>query len=370
MSQKVKTSSWCNFKKKVLFLTYIILLAYAVLIIVFIIGWQRTPVFKAVNQNNEIAVSVVIACKNEEHNIPQLLEGLKNQTCSDFELIFVNDHSSDRTLSLLEDSKSAFENISILNAVKSGKKNALAQGIAIAAGDIIVTTDADCTHNVEWIRTIKDFQEINNCDLIIGPVMLKTGRGLINHLQEIEFAFLVASGAGSAGAGMPVLCNGANLIFRKNVWLKAQESLNFSELSGDDMFLLQYIKRMKGKIMFLKSQDAMVVTNPSLDFKSFFSQRSRWTSKATKYTDIEIIVTAVVVAALSVLLLVTFFTQYIVFLFVFTAKFILDVLFFFWFKQFFLYKFSFFNYFFASLLYPFYVCFTGLITLFRSKKRW
>jgi hypothetical protein len=94
--------------------------------------------------------------------------------------------------------------------------------------------------------------------LIIAPVELKSNLKIFQQLQKLEFASLVASGAGAAAFGKPILCNGANLAFPKKIYSIHVNDLHNELLSGDDMFLLESVKNSKGKIRFLKSIWRMV----------------------------------------------------------------------------------------------------------------
>jgi poly-beta-1,6-N-acetyl-D-glucosamine synthase len=348
-----------------------ILTVYAALIIVFIIGWQRIPVFETENnERNNLKVSVVVACRNEEKNIPSLVESFRHQSLQNYELIFVNDHSTDNTLRLLQTFQTEFPEITIINSGKEGKKMALAEGIKFAQGDLVITTDADCEFGKDWLSVVGAFYLQNHWDLIIAPVIMTSQESLFENLQSIEFTSLVASGAGAAGVGHAIMCNGANLAFKKDMWMKAKDSLHVETVSGDDMFLLQFVKKQGGKIGYLKSEKAKVFTKPVSHLRFFFRQRTRWTGKSVFYTDLDIIFTAITVLLLSVAEVFFVFTDIKLFLLIFLFKLVLDCFFFLSIKKFFLPDFSPFNFVLASVLYPFYICLTVVLSLFGKRKRW
>jgi len=354
----------------------IVLSAYLILIVTFTIGWKRIPYFEQKeNSNPMLNISVVVACRNEEQNLYQLLAALKNQTTSAFELVLVNDHSTDNTRKVMESVKSDFADIVILDAEGSGKKQALKQGILSAKGDLIITTDADCIPVSTWIETIGDFQLEFPSDLIICPVSMSGENTTFDTLQQFEFTTLVASGAGAAGVNMPIMCNGANLAFTKDAWLNSQHDLHDEQISGDDMFLLLSIKKRRGVIRFLKSSEAFVYTSTAPTLKSFIRQRQRWTSKSTVYTDWQVIFTACTVFLVSLiqiaLLAFAIYDLSYLYLFVvvFVVKYLADLLLLSKVSGFFELKHTIVNAFMLSLLYPFYivvVAITGLI----SKPTW
>lgn len=230
---------------------------------------------------------------------------LLEQSHQDFELILIDDHSSDQTRTIMELELKGLRQVKIIEADGFGKKKALKQGILAAQGSLIITTDADCIPNKSWIETIIDFYCQNPCDLIIGPVKLKGDGTIFSNLQELEFATLVASGAGAAGIKRPILCNAANLAFTKQAWLENQGALREDLISGDDIFLLESIKRRGGKILFLKSTAAFVSTRPAKNITDFVKQRQRWASKAPAYTDWMLIFTSCTVLSINFIILST-----------------------------------------------------------------
>ena len=99
-------------------------------------------------------------------------------------------------------------------------------------------TDADCLPSYHWLESIACFQRRNDCDMIICPVKLSGKDTFFSYIQILEFTSLVASAAGASGVGMPILCNGANLAFKKSVWNACLRDLHLEEQSGEDIFLL------------------------------------------------------------------------------------------------------------------------------------
>jgi len=244
-------------------------LLYIIIISLFILGWSNTAPFRLDKKGNYETVSVVVACKNEKTRIPQLLESLLAQNYQNFELIIIDDNSTDDTILEIEKYGQKLKNMLICKATGNGKKDALKQGILLAKGELIITTDADCITPPNWIETILNFQAKNNSDLIVCPTVLLETKNLFSRIQKLEFTSLIITSAGSAKMGMPILCNGANLAFKKNAWIKSQGELHQEELSGDDIFLLQSINKRGGRIMFLKSKQALVKTRGAETISKF-----------------------------------------------------------------------------------------------------
>lgn len=355
----------------------LLLLAYLFIISIFIKGWNKIPYFEIKSTSGSPdKISVVICCRNEARHLPALIEALKVQRCKQFELVWVNDHSTDETLQIMDASVPFFEQVQIINAKAKGKKLALKEGILASSGNLIVTTDADCIPGEHWLESISNFRQQTNADLLICPVKTPSGDSLFTRLQQLEFATLVGTGMSAAGAGMPILCNAANMAFTKPAWLDSIADLHEEEISGDDIFLLLSIKKRNGKIAVLKSREAMVVTGYKKNLKAFVNQRRRWASKSSKYTDWQILTTGAVVAAVSFILFLLFvsaifFTQlWPVFLSVFLVKFIADYHFLSIIRSCFLFQLKVFDVFALSLVYPIYVTTVGLSSLVWKRKNW
>jgi len=232
-------------------------------------------------------VSVIIACRNEQNKLPSLLACLSAQDYPGelYEVIIVDDNSTDKTFEIASEQSLAVRLI-VLRNQGNGKKEAIRTGVNSSAGRLIITTDADCITGKNWIKTIASFFEKNNPDMIICPVQLTGSRSFFGWFQELEFLSLQGVTAGSAMAGNAIMCNGANLAFTRDTYLKHMENLQFDLNTGDDVFLLHSLKRQTGsKIMWLESRDAIVTTSSSPTLKTFLLQRKRWISKWSGYSD-------------------------------------------------------------------------------------
>ncbi len=253
--------------------------------------------------NPSVSLSIIVPCYNEEKNLVNLLNCLARQDYAKhlFEVIIVDDNSTDRTF----ETASQFPGIQRISSIRNngtGKKSAIRTGIAASESNLIVTTDADCHMGKSWIRIIASFFEQDQPDMIICPVKLETGKGFFRKFQEIEFLSLQGTTAGAALSREAIMCNGANLAFTREMYIKHSGDLHDEINSGDDIFLLQSLKKEKNpKIFWLESSEAIVTTKSSSAVGSFLRQRKRWISKGTSYTDKDIIITGI--ATFAVILL-------------------------------------------------------------------
>jgi len=270
---------------------FIVTLLYSCMIILFRVGWALFEQDKFLVSGDYKTVSIVVAVRNESSNIARLINclSLQEYPTEYFEIVICDDFSTDNTVALATEMAAKYPNIKLVHPDNSetGKKSALARGIQSTKGEIIVTIDADCHIAPGWLKSITPYFKDEKTEMVIGPVNIKTFKeDIFARFQAIEFLSLSAVTAGSAGLGHPLMCNGANLAFRRSGWLKSQDILKGKKyLSGDDMFLLQAIKQKGGSVQFALNHDALVTTQPSKNIQDYFSQRARWAGKFSGYSD-------------------------------------------------------------------------------------
>jgi len=275
-----------------LYITIGLLVLYSILILYYRAGWRELKPFSQTELESSTTISVIIPARNEEENIGKLLSSIEKQTYPKhlFEVIVVDDHSTDNTAAIVNSYSFAklikleFDNIN------SYKKKAIETGIAAASGDLIVTTDADCIVQENWLKTIAAFKERTNAVFIAAPVVMEYKSTLLQTFQALDFLVLQGITAASVQKRIHNMCNGANLAYERKAFFEVNGFSGIDHIaSGDDMLLMQKIaEHFPGKISYMLSKDAIVTTEASKTWKEFFSQRIRWASKATNYNDIKI----------------------------------------------------------------------------------
>ncbi len=261
---------------------------YFLLVLWLISGWQlalekkREPA-SAIHKQHKI--SVIIPFRDEDSNLPRLIEGLNAQSYSfqDFEVVFVDDHSSDQSHSIALSFCHQHPHCTLLSLplTQSGKKEALSYGIYQTNGEIIVTTDADCFHPTNWLMQINSIFQNEQVVMGVGAVKIESGNSFFSKLQSMEFVSLVGSGIATLSYGLPTMCNGANLSFRKSAFIAVDGYVgNLDIPSGDDEFLMQKIdKKFPKGISFIPEGDAVVSTHAHKNILAFIQQRMRWAGK-------------------------------------------------------------------------------------------
>ena len=110
----------------------------------------------------------------------------------------------------------------------------------------------------------------------------------------------------TAKAGRAIMCSGANLIVKREVWLACESELHPEIPSGDDMFLLEAVKRRGLKIGVIDEPDFTAIVRPQTTWSAFLRQRMRWAGKAPHYTDRDIRRYGVLVVAANIAQLLFF----------------------------------------------------------------
>lgn len=236
--------------------------------------FKKKPETKSVKINE---VSVVVPFKNEANRILPLLERIKSLSIPahlKVEFIFVDDHSSDSSNQIV---KANLNSVSkLIKSTERGKKQAIKLGVLSANYDFILTWDADTIPETNYFV---EMEKLPEADMWILPVRLGGDR-LIQKLGAIEFSWLQLLGIGFAKLLQPNLCNGANLFFRKSLFLTVDNKRSdYSLASGDDMFLLAAFRKVDADIQASSNQSLAVYAKSPETFEKLVLQRKRWAGK-------------------------------------------------------------------------------------------
>jgi len=259
----------------------LLFILYLLLVTALVVGWNnalKSEVPSDVFQ--EPFLSVIIPIRNEGKVIAELLKDICNQSYKNFEVILVDDHSKDDTAEVVVSFTLQDDRFKLLNSLGEGKKVALTQGINMSKGEIIITTDGDCRVNKHWLSSIARFFQSGNIKMVFGGVKIE-GDNFFSKIQSHEFLSLIGTAAATWSLGLPTMCNGANLAFRKSVFIEVGGYAgNFHIPSGDDEFLMRKIfKRYSQGIVFANTSETVVTTSSISSTRQLIYQRIRWAGK-------------------------------------------------------------------------------------------
>jgi cellulose synthase/poly-beta-1,6-N-acetylglucosamine synthase-like glycosyltransferase len=249
-------------------------------------AWLKTPETTVISKDSSVFFSVILPVRNEEENLSNCLDALLKQSYdhSKFEIIVVDDHSIDNTLSIVTHYAKEHDVIKFIQLSDNlhGKKKAIHAAIETARGEVIVTTDADCEMGNAWLTTIAATYKRTAAKMIIAPVAIHQEKNIFEKMQSLEFMALMVCGGASLFYKKATMCNGANLVYSKNVYREVGGFDGIDQkASGDDVLLMYKVKaKYPEGLFFLKSKDAIVNTKAQKTLKEFVHQRRRWASKS------------------------------------------------------------------------------------------
>ena len=252
-------------------------------------------------------ITIVVPFRNIQHeghsvdtSFTTFLNSLKSVSEYVEEVILVNDHSTDNSVEYVATNIQFNWKLLSLQNGSNGKKAALELGIQQAKTEYIWTLDSDVQLlNFDVIR-FHNFQNKLKEDLTILPVFMKTGKCLLDLVQSNEWRYMQSLTKLSAQLKMPMMCNGANLIFKRSVFLKHIHAHRFVS-SGDDLFLMSHVLKSKGQIGLCWKGFTDVEITPVHTWREALYQRIRWAGKITKLPSSKASVLHVLFALISVI---------------------------------------------------------------------
>jgi glycosyltransferase involved in cell wall biosynthesis len=257
--------------------------------------------------------SVIICAKNEAKNLAQYLKVVLIQQYKQYEVIVVNDQSTDNTIDVLVEFYLRNKNLKIVNVEAgehngaNGKKYALQKGIAAATFDTIVVTDADCRPaTAQWLAKMVGAY-MHPTKIVLGHSPFERAPGFLNKLIRYENFITALQYFGFAQAGLPYMGVGRNLSYKKEVFQSFTSKAGKSELpTGDDDLLVNAAATGKNTELCI-DKDAFIYTRAQPSFSTWLNQKRRHLRSGFKYKFYH--------AALLFLFALTSFSFYALFLF-------------------------------------------------------
>ena len=164
---------------------------FIVMIISGLLFRERTS---AKNEQPLPFTTVVIAARNEEYNLPSLLDDLVNQKIdkNKFEVIIANDRSQDKTEDIINEYSNKYKFIKAIHIMKktemAPKKYALENAINKSKGEIILATDADCRVKSDWATSMASL--VNQTDKVVIGYSKISGQNSLIHEIPVSYTHL------------------------------------------------------------------------------------------------------------------------------------------------------------------------------------
>lgn len=251
----------------------IFFLIFSIFLLILSFGILRS--FKVKNPKM-LSYSILIACRNEEQNLHFLFSALdkieypKNL----FEVIIVDDASSDNSLKMIKQFCKNHRNFHVLNLLKKdpkykGKKAALKKAAEIAKHELLLLTDADCSPPSNWLTSFNEYIS-EETGMVVG-FSPEIGISKFRYFTQIISSAIYSS---TIGLGIPFSCAGGNIAIRKSVF---EEISGYDEIkhytSGDDKLLLRIVSKRKYKIAY----------NPDVKVPSITEEKESYDQQKRRY---------------------------------------------------------------------------------------
>ena len=225
-------------------------------------------------------ISVIVAAKNEADQIGNLLSALEAQVHPVFEVIVVDDHSTDSTADVVRRWNNRDSRYSLLESDGSGKKAALQTGIEAAKYDICAFTDADCFPPPSWLARHASYYDSDSKVGVVGFAPLRTKKGLLGLVQRFDVEFAQFFAASSIGNKLAFMATGRNLSYSRELFEEVEGfSRHAHTVSGDDDLLLQDIRtKTDATIYWDDSAEILVESEPQNTWSQWLRQKRRHSS--------------------------------------------------------------------------------------------
>jgi poly-beta-1,6-N-acetyl-D-glucosamine synthase len=249
----------------------------------------RLPLFKpGEKKTGSKGISVVICARNEADNLEKFLPLILEQEYPEFEVVVVNDCSTDHTEGLLSEMKVRhnnlrYTNIPVNDKFTHGKKLALTIGIKSARYDHVLLTDADCyPAGKMWLQSMTSKLE-GEKDIVLGYGRYERQKGLLNSIIRYETAFTALQYFSFALKGKPYMGVGRNLAYRKELFFKNKGfSSHYHIASGDDdLFVNQNAVRSNTSIEI--GSESHTISIPKQSTRAWIRQKRRHLAAGTFY---------------------------------------------------------------------------------------
>ena len=264
----------------------IVFLIYILFIGQLIYGFNRMKRFSKKEFTPKTSFTIVVPFRNEKENLPNLLHSISllNYPKELVEIILVDDDSEE--VFSVQDLVFSLKVIKNDRKSNSPKKDAIETAIQVAKNDWIITTDADCLVQKDWLTIFDQYIQKNEVEMVASGVCYVPKSGFLSAFQNLDFLSLQGATIGSFGINQPFMCNGANFAYSKQFFKRLNGFQgNETIASGDDVFLLQKaVSVAPKKVGFLLAKESIVATKPVKTWNELFQQRVRWASKSTGYS--------------------------------------------------------------------------------------
>lgn len=249
------------------------------------LAWYNPPVAAA--KTSFPAISVIICARNEAANLQKNLESILTQDYPIFEVVVVDDCSTDQTAFILEILAKQYHHLKIVRVHKKeqlGKKAALTQGIEAAKYDWVLLTDADCfPSSNDWISTMAQQAQQAKGSIVLGYGPYEEKPTWLNRWVQFETIYVAIQYFSFALWRQPYMGVGRNLMYKKALFFNNKGFEKHQHLiSGDDDLFINAVATNQNTAICLHPNSFMYSTAPT-SWSALYRQKTRHYSSSTAY---------------------------------------------------------------------------------------
>jgi cellulose synthase/poly-beta-1,6-N-acetylglucosamine synthase-like glycosyltransferase len=228
-------------------------------------------------------LSIVIPFRNEANNLSPLLQSLnKQEYMNRFEVVLVNDNSTDNSLEIINSHLpeltipvTILESAYDLSNQATSKQQAIDLGIKYSQFDYIVLTDADMLYDTDWLQSL-GMQASGCADLSFGRTAIVDDKKLFGYFQAFQLDFLFSVAFVFYYAGITGSCMGNNMLISKTQYNNVGGHKKIGYSIVEDRALFSLFKKNKKHCTITEPFDARAYTYPCQSIKQYYHQMLRW----------------------------------------------------------------------------------------------
>ncbi|GEO06847.1 glycosyl transferase family 2 [Adhaeribacter aerolatus] len=225
-------------------------------------------------------VSVIIAAHNELYNLQRLLPAVLSQQYPVFEIIVVDDRSTDGTTDYLAETQNKFRNFRYIKIENTDgtinqKKYALTQGVGLARFEYLLFTDADCmTLSNNWIGEIMS-GFTSGVEMVLGYSPYRKKPGFLNHLIRFETLLSAIQYLSFSVKGRAYMGVGRNLSYTKKCFYESNGFTSHINILGGDDDLFVQDAALRHKVNIAISKESQTESIPKQTYSEWVIQKRR-----------------------------------------------------------------------------------------------
>jgi glycosyltransferase involved in cell wall biosynthesis len=237
----------------------------------------------------KVSISVIVCAKNEEENVRNFIPLLLEQDYPDFEIVLIDDASSDNTLEIFEAYEKQYSNVRLVKiqnneAFWGNKKYALTLGIKAAKKEYLLLTDADCfPTSKDWITAMSSQFTMQKTIVLGYGKYDKIPNSFLNKIIRFETLFTAIQYFSWAKIGHPYMGVGRNLAYKKEEFFNVNGFISHIRVrSGDDDLFINEVAKSKNTTISY-DPNSWTLSKPKTTYKEWFIQKRRHVTTANYY---------------------------------------------------------------------------------------